>query len=141
MESDHQICTSRTKLEILPPYMTPFTSSVATSKIKAMKIFGTVKLELLNTVEPSALKKRGKLSSVGGARAAAMARKAQDPSGDGSEDNGTCLPPNGDGSNSPAFLYKELCKYQQKAKKQYGSRLSIKLKSRLIKRAINFVEY
>lgn len=45
------------ELKFMPPYLTPFTHSETTSKIKAMKIFGIVKLELLKVVEPSTLKK------------------------------------------------------------------------------------
>lgn len=47
-----------TTLQLLPPCLTPFTSSSVVGKIKALKIFAIVKMELLKCVAPSRLKNR-----------------------------------------------------------------------------------
>lgn len=102
-------------IEILPPCMTPFTSSPHTGKIKAMKIFGTVKMELLKMVKVSNRRKQDLKTMRTHTKSSSGLKIELDEKS----------------TASPTGIYNELCKRSQQPKKLYSSRLSMKLKNRL----------
>ena len=103
-------------IEILPPCMSPFTSCPLTGKIKAMKIFGTVKLEFLKVVK---VHTKAVDTNLEHKTPVKYKKKLLDNLTDEKLKNNSCR------------MYKELCNSIQHVKKQYGSRLSMRLKKKL----------